>query len=172
MTFSLFMDQPATGNDGFGYCTWDAFYSSVTSEKVETALESLRKIGAPPKYVIIDDGWQSVANMGENREETLGDDGELSGAQIDGGLAAEKIIQSRSKSTKNPFSKLCNWVLALATKIVTSFYTDVVEKAPPDDWSVKLWTFISRTLIKNALIDFFAKQTESQGQFILANKFD
>ena len=106
MTFSLFMDQPATGNDGFGYCTWDAFYSSVTSEKVETALESLRKIGAPPKYVIIDDGWQSVANMGENREETLGDDGELSGAQIDGGLAAEKIIQSRSKSTKNLFSKL------------------------------------------------------------------
>ena len=127
---------------------------------METALESLKEIGVPPKYVIIDDGWQSVANMGDKRQETLEDDGELSGAQIDGGLAAERIIQAQNEKAKNPLSKVCNWLLGQATKLVTTFYTDVVEKAPPDDWSVKLWTFISRTLIKNILIDFFAKQTD------------
>ena len=65
---------------------------------METALKSLNDIGVPPKFVIIDDGWQSTANMGDKRssDEASGgvSDGELSGAQIDGGLAAERILQS------------------------------------------------------------------------------
>ncbi|KAL6562475.1 flavodoxin-like fold protein [Orobanche gracilis] len=44
----------------FGWCTWDAFYTNVTAEGVKQALESLGKGGIPPKFVIIDDGWQSV----------------------------------------------------------------------------------------------------------------
>ncbi|KAK4575511.1 hypothetical protein RGQ29_026463 [Quercus rubra] len=44
----------------FGWCTWDAFYTDVTSEGVKEGLESLEKGGIPPKFVIIDDGWQSV----------------------------------------------------------------------------------------------------------------
>lgn len=46
--------------DYFGWCTWDAFYQEVTQEGVEAGLESLAKGGTPPKFVIIDDGWQSV----------------------------------------------------------------------------------------------------------------
>ncbi|KAH7545458.1 hypothetical protein FEM48_Zijuj01G0096000 [Ziziphus jujuba var. spinosa] len=45
----------------FGWCTWDAFYTDVTSEGVKQGLESLEKGGIPPKFVIIDDGWQSVS---------------------------------------------------------------------------------------------------------------
>ncbi|KAJ0091515.1 hypothetical protein Patl1_13890 [Pistacia atlantica] len=44
----------------FGWCTWDAFYQEVTQEGVEAGLESLAAGGTPPKFVIIDDGWQSV----------------------------------------------------------------------------------------------------------------
>uniref|UniRef100_A0A1D1XH42 galactinol--sucrose galactosyltransferase n=2 Tax=Anthurium amnicola TaxID=1678845 RepID=A0A1D1XH42_9ARAE len=46
--------------DFFGWCTWDAFYQDVTQQGVEAGLESLTTGGAPPKFVIIDDGWQSV----------------------------------------------------------------------------------------------------------------
>ncbi|XVF48047.1 hypothetical protein PTKIN_Ptkin03bG0159000 [Pterospermum kingtungense] len=46
--------------DYFGWCTWDAFYQDVTQEGVEAGLESLASGGTPPKFVIIDDGWQSV----------------------------------------------------------------------------------------------------------------
>ncbi|KAJ8562318.1 hypothetical protein K7X08_011609 [Anisodus acutangulus] len=46
--------------DYFGWCTWDAFYQEVTQEGVEAGLESLTAGGIPPKWVIIDDGWQSV----------------------------------------------------------------------------------------------------------------
>lgn len=44
----------------FGWCTWDAFYTDVTSEGLKQGLESLEKGGSPAKFVIIDDGWQSV----------------------------------------------------------------------------------------------------------------
>ncbi|MED6168058.1 putative galactinol--sucrose galactosyltransferase 6 [Stylosanthes scabra] len=46
--------------DFFGWCTWDAFYQEVTQEGVEAGIQSLAAGGAPPKFVIIDDGWQSV----------------------------------------------------------------------------------------------------------------
>ncbi|KAK8936238.1 putative galactinol--sucrose galactosyltransferase 6 [Platanthera zijinensis] len=46
--------------DFFGWCTWDAFYQDVTQEGVEAGLSSLVSGGVPPKFVIIDDGWQSV----------------------------------------------------------------------------------------------------------------
>lgn len=44
----------------FGWCTWDAFYTDVSAEGVKQGLESLEKGGVPPRFVIIDDGWQSV----------------------------------------------------------------------------------------------------------------
>ncbi|CAN6696467.1 unnamed protein product [Malus baccata var. baccata] len=44
----------------FGWCTWDAFYTDVTSEGLKQGLQSLESGGAPPKFVILDDGWQSV----------------------------------------------------------------------------------------------------------------
>ncbi|GER26288.1 raffinose synthase family protein, partial [Striga asiatica] len=48
--------------DWFGWCTWDAFYQEVTQEGVAEGLESLISGETPPKFVIIDDGWQSVEN--------------------------------------------------------------------------------------------------------------
>ncbi|MCV2423673.1 hypothetical protein LNV47_24115, partial [Paucibacter sp. DJ4R-1] len=53
--------------DYFGWCTWDAFYQEVTQEGVEAGLASLSSGGTPPKFVIIDDGWQSV---GVDQEKT------------------------------------------------------------------------------------------------------
>lgn len=46
--------------DWFGWCTWDAFYTDVTAEGVEEGLRSLSKGGAPPRFLIIDDGWQQI----------------------------------------------------------------------------------------------------------------
>ncbi|GAB4851607.1 Probable galactinol--sucrose galactosyltransferase 2 [Ancistrocladus abbreviatus] len=48
--------------DWFGWCTWDAFYTDVTAEGVEEGLKSLSKGGTPPRFLIIDDGWQQIGN--------------------------------------------------------------------------------------------------------------
>ncbi|XP_020528371.1 probable galactinol--sucrose galactosyltransferase 6 isoform X2 [Amborella trichopoda] len=47
--------------DWFGWCTWDAFYTEVSAKGVEEGLKSLCEGGIPPRFLIIDDGWQSVA---------------------------------------------------------------------------------------------------------------
>lgn len=47
--------------DQFGWCTWDAFYQDVSQEKVREGLQSFADGGIEPRYLILDDGWQSVA---------------------------------------------------------------------------------------------------------------
>lgn len=46
--------------DWFGWCTWDAYYTDVTAEGVEEGLRSLSEGGTPPRFLIIDDGWQQI----------------------------------------------------------------------------------------------------------------
>ncbi|HEX2950497.1 MAG TPA: Sip1-related alpha-galactosidase, partial [Armatimonadota bacterium] len=45
--------------DYFGWCTWDAFYQEVSHEKVRQGLESFVEGGVQPRFLILDDGWQS-----------------------------------------------------------------------------------------------------------------
>ncbi|CAI9779689.1 unnamed protein product [Fraxinus pennsylvanica] len=54
--------------DYFGWCTWDAFYREVSQEGVEAGLQSLCASRTPPKFVIIDDGWQTVGFDDEKKE--------------------------------------------------------------------------------------------------------
>lgn len=44
-----------------GYCTWDAFGSTVTMDDVITAVKWLHRHDIPIGYVIVDDGWQTVS---------------------------------------------------------------------------------------------------------------
>ena len=46
--------------DYFGWCSWDAFYSSVSAAGIFTGVQSLQAGKTPPKFVIIDDGWQQT----------------------------------------------------------------------------------------------------------------
>ncbi|KAL8189600.1 hypothetical protein R6Q57_029166 [Mikania cordata] len=56
--------------DYFGWCTWDAFYQDVNQEGVESGLKSLADGGTPAKFMIIDDGWQSVGSDDKKIEES------------------------------------------------------------------------------------------------------
>ncbi|KAL4279146.1 hypothetical protein GQ457_03G022590 [Hibiscus cannabinus] len=58
--FSHIMVQMSDILNWFGWCTWDAFYTNVSAEGLKQGLESFAKGGTPPKFVIIDDGWQTV----------------------------------------------------------------------------------------------------------------
>uniref|UniRef100_A0A0E0KKJ1 galactinol--sucrose galactosyltransferase n=1 Tax=Oryza punctata TaxID=4537 RepID=A0A0E0KKJ1_ORYPU len=53
--------------DWFGWCTWDAFYTDVTADGVKQGLQSLAEGGTPPRFLIIDDGWQQIGS--ENKED-------------------------------------------------------------------------------------------------------
>ncbi|KAL4423584.1 hypothetical protein ABPG77_004624 [Micractinium sp. CCAP 211/92] len=44
--------------DVFGWCSWDSFYSAVSATGLSEAVQSLSSGGTPPRWVVIDDGWQ------------------------------------------------------------------------------------------------------------------
>lgn len=44
----------------FGWCTWDAFYTEITSEKVYAKLDEFREKNIPIRWVILDCGWSTV----------------------------------------------------------------------------------------------------------------
>lgn len=46
--------------NGFGFCTWDAFYNEVSAEKIFEKLAEFKKKEIPVQWVIIDDGWSVV----------------------------------------------------------------------------------------------------------------
>ncbi|XP_020103766.1 probable galactinol--sucrose galactosyltransferase 2 isoform X2 [Ananas comosus] len=48
--------------DWFGWCTWDAFYFDVNPRGIMDGLKSLCEGGTPPRFLIIDDGWQDTEN--------------------------------------------------------------------------------------------------------------
>ena len=69
-TGRLRREKPLPGFiDQFGWCTWDAFYTSVSPELVRLGLESFASGEVQPKFLLLDDGWQSVRQMpaGEKR---------------------------------------------------------------------------------------------------------
>lgn len=43
--------------ENFGWCTWNAFYQDITSEKLYAKLDEFKEKNVPVKWIIIDDGW-------------------------------------------------------------------------------------------------------------------
>ncbi|KAK6160982.1 hypothetical protein DH2020_004363 [Rehmannia glutinosa] len=76
-TFRLLEEKtPPKIIDRFGWCTWDAFYLTVEPVGVWHGIKTLTENGVPPKFLIIDDGWQSV-NM--DHEDPFRDSKDLTG---------------------------------------------------------------------------------------------
>ncbi|XP_057519416.1 stachyose synthase [Amaranthus tricolor] len=60
-TFSLLEEKGTpTIMDRFGWCTWDAFYLSVEPKGIFHGVDEFSKGGLPIRFLIIDDGWQSI----------------------------------------------------------------------------------------------------------------
>jgi raffinose synthase len=54
--------------DLFGWCTWDAFYKDVSAQGVLDGLASFERAGVPPRFVIVDDGWQQWRRTGSGED--------------------------------------------------------------------------------------------------------
>jgi len=50
---------------GLGWCSWNAFYTDISEEKILASIQFLKRGGAQPQFIIIDDGW------GRYRDRTL-----------------------------------------------------------------------------------------------------
>ncbi|CAL4990655.1 unnamed protein product [Urochloa decumbens] len=65
-TFRLIQEKSLPAMvDRFGRCTWDAFYLTVDPAGIWQGVSELAAADLPPRFVIIDDGWQSVNRDGD-----------------------------------------------------------------------------------------------------------
>ncbi|EKX38074.1 hypothetical protein GUITHDRAFT_165320 [Guillardia theta CCMP2712] len=137
--------------DVFGWCTWDAFYSQVEPEGVKHGLRELAKGGTPSRLLILDDGWQSTDNdegyriaEGDARED-------VSAAELAGGgvIEGEDWASQQLTSFKDIPARLLTW-----------WYTSVVEKSPYNSMPVKIWKWLTFNVIRNDLLKYFAEATD------------
>lgn len=69
-TFRLLEEKTVPGLvNKFGWCTWDAFYLTVEPKGVWQGVKEFSEGGLSPRFIIIDDGWQSINFDGENPKE-------------------------------------------------------------------------------------------------------
>ena len=167
--------------DVFGWCTWDAFYSTVSADAVRSGLASLRDALVPARFVIIDDGWQDVAPAPRYRSSArAATDGQLSGEQLDASAAlgattataatvagdggagkADNEVVAAAKKPPGGLAGLCEGVTAWASQNVVLWYQKHVEENPnPDAFAVRLWALACRTVLKGHLLAFFAEHTD------------
>lgn len=142
-TFST-LDQkqlPQSVND-FGWCTWDAFYSKVTPEGVIKGVESLREAGVPPKTLILDDGWQQVKPSPPGWESSSVN-----------GVKPNSIFSRIGNAIKNA-------MLTPFVKAVEGFYEKFVRKASHGSIGNKIWRFLTKTILKGQMWEYFDKETD------------
>jgi raffinose synthase len=125
--------------DMFGWCTWDAFYSKVTPQGVLEGVRKLRDIGVPPRTVIIDDGWQQVTPTPPSER-----------ASTDNELSYLHFLQQGIFDT--------------IAKPVGYFYEKFVRRAPHGSFGNRLWSFLSKTTLKNGLWEYFDSTSDFNRQ--------
>ncbi|XP_054777681.1 stachyose synthase-like [Prosopis cineraria] len=69
-TFRLLEEKSTPSLIGkFGWCTWDAFYLTVNPVGIWHGLKDFAAGGVSPRFLIIDDGWQSINLDGKDPNE-------------------------------------------------------------------------------------------------------
>ena len=125
--------------DAFGWCTWDAFYSSVTPADVLRGLGALRGAGAPPRLLILDDGWQSVEPRPSEHQPTPTD---------------------ANPPRRWDARRLGGALLALFTRAVAALYARFVERSQHGSPASRLWRLLAATVLKGQLRAFFDAETD------------
>ena len=47
----------------FGWCSWDAFYTNISEEKVLQKVKELKEKNIPVRWILMDDGWLNIKDQ-------------------------------------------------------------------------------------------------------------
>ena len=140
---------PAADLDLFGWCTWDAFYQAVDPAGISSGVESLHAAGTPPRMLIIDDGWQTVAQDGETARHVVA---EATAMSSDDAEEAQRLLNKPQENRPDASNPLVD--------AVVDFYQRKVDGADGHTMPVRVWRALANTVLKNTLRRFFAEKTE------------
>eukprot|EP00898_Chlorokybus_atmophyticus_P002255 jgi/Chlat1/302/Chrsp1S03062 len=135
--------------DYFGWCTWDAFYYTVCAQDIPAGLRTLNVGGTPAKFVIIDDGWQSVQVDPQYRKQ-------LSNAMTEAAVD-HSLLRKLPQYLLRPLQVAGNYILGLGTKGVQLWYDNLVAPAPNGSLRVKAWILMAHYLLRAPLLAHYAQ---------------
>jgi len=140
--------------DEFGWCTWDAFYSDVSPDGVREGVRALTEAGVPPRTVILDDGWQQVTPAPPNwkRENSAT------------ATTAKETAANGSSGSGNNKNNLSSLLSSLTGNAISGFYDRYVKRAPHGSTFNKIWTRMSKGVLKSGLWDYFDSETDFNRQ--------
>ena len=153
--------------DHFGWCTWDAFYSSVRPEGVLAGLSTLRAAGVPPRTVILDDGWQQVDPPLNEEIAAVQQNGVVNGG---GATDDEEEAPPRSPVTVvvSAFTAVGAWIasriLSVVTAVFSSYYESFVRRAAPGSLAPRIWRLLVTTILKSSMRAYFESETDFSRQ--------
>lgn len=131
---------PSSVND-FGWCTWDAFYSKVNPTGILEGVKALREAGVPPRNLILDDGWQEVTPHPPDWKK-----------------------EDEKSKRQGTFTRLGNAAFGKIAAFFTAYYDSFVQRAPHGSLPNRVWTLLSKTVIKKGLWEFFDSETDFNRQ--------
>lgn len=137
--------------DVFGWCTWDAFYSAVEPQGVKDGLRQLAAGGTPSRMLILDDGWQSTDNDADYRFSDSEVRGDVGASELAGGGVVDNQDYAAAQLTS---------LKDIPARILTWWYSAVIEKSDYDSTSVKIWRWLTHNVIKQPLMKYFAEATD------------
>jgi len=134
--------------DSFGWCTWDAFYSSVDGPGILQGVEALAAGGTPARTLIIDDGWQDTTFVEEE---------DHAHKVVDDLKAAKELQVVPQTKRQSVFSSILKYIFAWPVGILhnlgKSYYDAFVHKAKLGSVHFKIWSMLASTVLKAPLLN-------------------
>ena len=154
-TFKVREQKPLPSNlDAFGWCTWDAFYSKVEPRGILSGLESLRAAGVPPRTLIIDDGWQTVAPPADTDPKVQ------TANSVDDKRTMNKALAVMHAAATAVVAWMGSLVLGVVAAVFEAYYERFVKRAQHDSIAARIWRALTSTVLKGQLYTYFDTQTD------------
>ena len=174
--------------DRFLWCTWDAFYSSVSASGVAAGVASLRQGGTPARGVIIDDGWQmtdvdrqyrdgtgSVLDavqhdtvVEEATAELLGGAGDQGAEALKGQHEQERLPSSsdgtttttKTSKTKSSVATVLKSIVSWIEATLLHWGKHLMDASPPDSLLIRTFSRLVTGPLRPSLLRFYAHATD------------
>jgi len=130
--------------DWFGWCTWDAFYSDVDGPGIISGVKKLKAGGAPPRFIIIDDGWQDTTTDASAKKTIA--DAKL--AKRTDNIPFWNVVSVM----KSYFAGLLSRILGSIAKPIWRYHDEKVAGAKNDSLHVWLFRKLSQTIFRHPLL--------------------
>ena len=126
--------------------------SQVDGPGIERGIQTLREGGAPPRFVIIDDGWQDTSDLPGSHLPAAPPASPRAGV-----LAAVRPLQIARQLAVGVRSA-CDRAAGALLKALSGYHDSSVALAPHSSRHIALWRFLSRVLLGPAILADYARQ--------------